>query len=283
MRANIELNAQLANTGRQNVFQHNQLVAAVNANASAMNLMIQDRETSKKEVDEIRRTANTVRENYVQRILQVRALVDRVSGKYAELAKDDAAQAALKEWNEAADTSYDIKPSRTFQSQVKRLEALERSVITENISLRREGNNFHVPVVINGKHVHDMMIDTGASSIAIPYKVAMDCGLNVDESSLTVTGTIADGSKVKSKLVILDSVRVGKFSAENVECMVFPPEAKDAPLLLGMSFLGRFNFSMNGSEMVLSKIDAETPATAKPKKPATRHTTKRPTRRTGSN
>ena len=47
---------------------------------------------------------------------------------------------------------------------------------------------------------------------------------------------------------------------------MLPAEATNAPVLLGMTFSGRFNFSMNGTELVLSKIDAERTATVKPKK-----------------
>ncbi|HEV3299917.1 MAG TPA: hypothetical protein VG055_09750, partial [Planctomycetaceae bacterium] len=80
---------------------------------------------------------------------------------------------------------------------------------------------------------------------------------------------------VKGKRVLLDSVRVGKFPAEHVEADVLPPEAKNAPLLLGMTFLSKFNVSINGTELVLSKIESEHSAT-KPKKTRTSKSTRKP-------
>jgi hypothetical protein len=105
--------------------------------------------------------------------------------------------------------------------------------------------------------------------------VAVECGWKPEDSSITMIATIADGSKVKSKLAVLDSVRVGKFTAEHVECCVLPPEAKNAPLLLGMTFLSKFNFSINGTELVLSKIDGERTAT-RPKKTRASKSTRKP-------
>jgi clan AA aspartic protease (TIGR02281 family) len=260
LRANVELNSQLARGARSN-----QLVGEVNANASAINLLIHDQERSKKEIDEVRKRANDARESYVQEIAEVRTVVDRMSARYAALKADADAQNALAEWNAAANTAFEFKPSPYFLNSVKRLEALEKSVVSEKIPLRREGNSYYATVTINGKQTEDMIVDTGANSIVLPFKVAAECGITPDDSAVTVVATVADGSKVKSKQVLLDSVKVGQFTAERVEAIILPPEAKHAPMLLGMTFLSRFNFSINGTELSLSKIDAEQ-TTAKPKK-----------------
>ncbi len=182
--------------------------------------------------------------------------VDRLSERYAALKSDADAQAALSEWNSAANTSFTIKPSSYFLNSVKKLEQLEKTVVSEKIPLRREGNSYYATAVINGK-AQEMIVDTGASSVVLPYKVAVECGWKPEDSTIPIIATVADGSKVKSKLAVLDSVRVGKFKAEHVECCVLPEDAKNAPLLLGMTFLSKFNFSINGNELVLSKIDSE--------------------------
>ncbi len=266
MQANVAINGQLANSGQANILQRNQLVGAANANASAINLLIQEQELSKKEVDRTRAAANSAREKYVQQILKIRTAADRLSSKYVELEKDEDAQSAVREWNAAANTSFEIKPSRAFQAELKRLADLEKSVISEKIPLRREGNSYYASVVVNGDHAVEMVVDTGASSLVLPYKTAMDCGVKIDDSAMAVQMIVASGAKFKSKLVTLDSVRVGKFTAEKVECVVLPPEATNAPVLLGMTFLGRFNFSINGTDLVLSKIDVERSASVRSKK-----------------
>jgi clan AA aspartic protease (TIGR02281 family) len=271
MQASVAINSQLANSAQSNFLQRNQLVGAANANVSAINLLIQEQEQFKKEVDTARSAANTAREKYVQQIMKIRTAADRISAKYAELEKDEQAQSALREWNGGSHTSFELKPSRAFQLSLKQLANLEKTVISEKIPLRREGNSFYASVVVNGDHAVEMVVDTGASSMVLPYKTALDCGVKIDASAMTVQMVVASGSKFKSKLVTLDSVRVGKFTAEKVECVVLPAEATNAPILLGMTFLGRFNFSINGTELVLSKTETERAASIRPKK---RHATK---------
>ena len=201
----------------------------------------------------------------MQQLAETRALVDRLSERYTTLKADADVQRALAEWNTAANRSFELKPSPYFLNAVTKLEVLEKTVQTEKIPLRREGNSLFATVVINGKPPEEMIVDTGASVVVLPYKVALECGAKPDESAVPVVATIADGSKVNSKQVLLDSVRIGQFKAEHVTCAVLPPEAKNAPMLLGMTFLGRFNFSINGNELVLTKIEGDH-AAPKPKK-----------------
>ncbi len=264
LEVSVQINSMLASV-RNNPVEHNRLAGEVNVNNSELKLLEQNQEETKKALDAVRKKSNAAREAYVQQIAEIRALVDRLSDRYAALKSDADAQAALAEWNSAADTSFTIKPSSAFLNYVKKLEQLEKTVISEKIPLRREGNSYYATVVVNGKAPQDMIVDTGANSVVLPYKVALECGLKPEESAVTVIATVADGSKVKSKLVNLESVRVGKFTAENVECVVLPAEAKNAPMLLGMTFLSKFNFSINGTELILSKIEGEH-ATTKPKK-----------------
>ncbi len=264
MRGDADLRAQLTTVARSNAYVHDQLAREVNANLSAMASIRQDLEESKKGIDAIRKKANIAREGYEQEIAEIRALVDRLAEKYTALKADADVRSDLAEWNSAANTSFEIKPSPYFLNSVKKLEALEKSNVSEKIALRREGNSYYATVVINGKP-EEMIVDTGANSIVLPYKVALECGAKPDESSTPVTATVADGSKVQSKLVFLDSVRVGKFKAERVECVVLPPQAKNAPMLLGMTFLSRFDFSIKGTDLVLSKIEGDN-APSKPKK-----------------
>jgi len=274
MKYTVELNTQLANVARANVVVHNQLVGAANANNGAIKLLSQDEQEAKKEVDKARKTTNTTRENYVQHIMEIRKSADEISKQYAALATDTEAQAALDAWNAAAKSSLTIKRSRMFQSNLKRLGALEKSVVTEKINLRREGNSFYATVVINGSHTHEMIVDTGASSMVLPHKEAVEFGVNVDDSLPTTTAVVADGSKVKSKVATLDTVRVGQFTARNVRCLILPESARNASSLLGMTFLGKFNFAINGTELVLSKVDSETTA-SKPKKTRPSKTSKK--------
>jgi len=66
---------------------------------------------------------------------------------------------------------------------------------------------------------------------------------------------------VPATLIKLASVRVGKFTVEDVECCVLGREAPDAPPLLGMSFLGQFKFEVDAqqAELKLVKVDSGEP------------------------
>ena len=255
LQANVAINGQLATSG--NFIQRNQLIGAANATVGEINLLNHEKDETTKELDRTRNAANSVREKYVQQISKIRAEADRVAARYAELEKDEEAQSALKEWNAAAKSSLEIKPSRLFQAGLKRIADLEKTVISEKIPLRREGNSYYATVVVNGDHVVDMVVDTGANSVVLPYRTAMECGVKIDASAMPIKLKVASGTVSKASLVTLDSVKVGQFTAKKVECVVLPPEATNAPILLGMTFLGQFNFSMNGTELVLSKIDGE--------------------------
>ena len=95
---------------------------------------------------------------------------------------------------------------------------------------------------------------------------------------------VADGSFHEVRMTTIDSVRVGKFTVQNVKCAVQPKEKPDAPSLLGNSFLNKFTYKFNpGAETVtFSQIRAaeSTPAKAvrkgKTVAPARRGRTSRP-------
>jgi len=260
MQNSSAINTQLVNP-QNTVIERNQLNALAGENVNAINLLLQEERQSKKECDVLRKKCNAARETYVQQVADVRALVGRISERYAALKADPDAQSALSDWNSATKTSLEFKPSSNFLNSVKKLELLEKAVDSEKIPLRRVGNSYYATVVINGKAPKEMIVDTGASSVVLPYRVAVECGVNPGDFPLTLITTIADGSRVRGKPVVLDSVRVGKFTAKNVECVVWAPEEKNAPMLLGMTYLSRFNFSINGTELVLSRIVGGPPAT----------------------
>jgi aspartyl protease family protein len=52
----------------------------------------------------------------------------------------------------------------------------------------------------------------------------------------------------------LNTVRVGKFTVDNVECAVLGDEAVSAEPLLGMSFLEHFKFEIDSSAKKLTMV-----------------------------
>ena len=103
-----------------------------------------------------------------------------------------------------------------------------------------------------------MIVDTGATAISLPDKMARDMGIKAEAEGVPVRVSLADGRQVPAMMIKLDSVKVGKFTVQDVECCVLGPEARDAPPLLGMSFLGQFKFEVDTdqSELKLVKVDS---------------------------
>jgi len=155
-----------------------------------------------------------------------------------------------------------LQPSSSLQSQQRKLTELEESIQTEKIALRRDGNTFFASVVINGKHTSEMVVDTGASLISLPYELAVSMGLKPEPSDKQILLTIADGSQITGHLKTIENVRVGTFVATKVQCAVLGPEAVNAEPLLGMSYLGEFQFHLDAADATLGLTQIESDGAA---------------------
>jgi len=252
-----QLRAQLERTTSVSV--HNRLVSTLNELGDRINLMQQDEE-GKQALQEARGAANRVREEYIGRLLEARQLCDKVKKRYQELAEDDAVIRAIGEYNEASGKRYRLGPSSGFLSSDRRLKKYQAAVMSEKIDLRRGGGNlWYVPVVLNNGHVQEMAIDTGASLISIPWKVAEAAGMAPTENDPTIRVGVADGREVPAKQVLAKKVRVGKFIIEDVPCVVMPQELAESPCLLGLSFMGHFTFKIDSTEGKLLMSQVKTP------------------------
>jgi clan AA aspartic protease (TIGR02281 family) len=224
--------------------------------------------------DEQHKAANAAREAYVQQVLDAREIADRLIAEYAKLKEDPDVLAAVKEWDEATQTSLALKPSHSFETSLKQLEALEKKMSTGKVQLRKDGNDLVASVTINDHTTLDMIVDAGATALLLPHKVALDAGIKLDGIAKTTELPMADGTKVTVTQVVLKSVRVGAFTAPNVACNVLPAKGVSDKAVLGMSFLGQFKFQINAgtSELQFFRIDTETASTQKKK--TSKHTKK---------
>ncbi|MBX2837142.1 MAG: TIGR02281 family clan AA aspartic protease [Gammaproteobacteria bacterium] len=94
--------------------------------------------------------------------------------------------------------------------------------------------HFLVNGSVNGETV-GFLVDTGASSIAIPEPLAMRLGL---ESGYPVTTQTANGVST-AYTTIIDSVEIGGLELTNVRALI-APGLDGQVALLGMSFLRHF-------------------------------------------
>ena len=98
------------------------------------------------------------------------------------------------------------------------------------------GGHFEASVDIDGVTV-PMLVDTGASTVALSYEDAMRIGINPDTLQFTRTIMTANG-RATAAGVRLPRVAIGPISRGNVEGMVTEP-GKLSQSLLGMSFLSQ--------------------------------------------
>jgi aspartyl protease family protein len=110
------------------------------------------------------------------------------------------------------------------------------------------GGHFFSQGAINGRAVH-FMVDTGATSVSMSIQDAERIGLNYKAGQpvrMSTANGIAPGWRVK-----LNSVRVGDVEVQEVDAVVTPQPMPY--LLLGNSFLGRFQMKRENDQMTLER------------------------------
>lgn len=98
---------------------------------------------------------------------------------------------------------------------------------------------------INGEPVV-FMLDTGATTIAVPAQIADELGL---KRGVAVQVNSANGVG-DAWLTRLNEVALGGLRLQDVRATISPGYVADE-VLLGMNFLSQFDFSQQGEELVL--------------------------------
>ena len=116
------------------------------------------------------------------------------------------------------------------------------------IALSREYNgHFYANAEINGSPIR-VLVDTGASGIALSRSDAQRAGLAVSAGMFDVIGQGANGD-VHGEYVKLDRVSLGTKSAEDVTAVILDEGDQS---LLGQSFLSKFDtVEIRGDTMFL--------------------------------
>jgi len=108
--------------------------------------------------------------------------------------------------------------------------------------------HYRSEALINGQKV-DVLVDTGATGVAISQRVADKLNLKSVDAIRTNT---ANGDSV-GYMVRLKSVQIGGVSAENVAAMIAP--GLEGDILLGMSCLGRMDVRLYKGEMTIKQVE----------------------------
>ena len=250
--------------GAGSVAEHNQIVQQMNELGDRINLLHAGGEDEQEARKQAGAAASEKREAFVQAIMDSAPLIEDIDATYDKLKADAEVIAAIQSLNVGAKPTARVAlgPSKAYLANVKALQKARASIQSESIPLREDNGTFTVDVVLNGKVTQAMVFDTGAAVVSLPAAVAARAGINPTADDPTIRMQTADGRTHEAKQMTLQSVRVGKFTATNVICVVVPPDLADAPPLLGGSFLKSFTYKLmpEAGKLTLSRIGEEEPA-----------------------
>jgi aspartyl protease family protein len=118
---------------------------------------------------------------------------------------------------------------------------------TEVVLARNRAGHYVADGEINGERV-TFLVDTGATTVALPMSLARRLGLPLGAA---VTVQTANGPKVAYQ-TRLASVRLGGIELADVAAIA-SDGMEGAGVLLGMSFLRHLDFSQRDGKLVLSR------------------------------
>ncbi len=115
------------------------------------------------------------------------------------------------------------------------------------ISANRQGH-YTLDGSINDVSVK-MILDTGATLIAVPDSVAKKAGL---EGLYPIVMHTANGN-VTGQLTRIKTLKFAKFTLENVKAVIMPA-GNDNQVLLGMNALSQFSMEQSGGKLTLRAV-----------------------------
>ena len=118
-------------------------------------------------------------------------------------------------------------------------------------AFRDINGHFSFDAMMNGTHVK-VLVDTGASSVAINQSTARRIGIKLRSNDFRHVANTANG-KAKFARAKIKEIRIGKLLVRNVEAAVLEDRALDGTLL-GMSFLNKLKrFEIQGRTLKLTQ------------------------------
>jgi aspartyl protease family protein len=117
------------------------------------------------------------------------------------------------------------------------------------LKVGRNGH-FETTAEINGRPV-DVLVDTGATLVALSYEDAERAGIYPREADFTQRTQTANGIG-RAAPVMLDRVTIGDITVRNVQASVAEP-GRLFKTLLGMAFLSKLRVEMRGGTLVLNE------------------------------
>lgn len=134
-----------------------------------------------------------------------------------------------------------------------RVSAPVPTVTSEEIQIKRHSAEHYVEAVVQGPNGRELalnvMVDTGASTLVLPRSMAGPLGYSADQ--LRAVNVQTANGMTNGMSAVLQSVRVGEAETEQVAVTFVDDKLLGGKRLLGMSFLGRFRMTIDGSNGTL--------------------------------
>ena len=184
------------------------------------------------------------REDYDALIRELAEKLEAADKRYTELAKDPKVTAALAKLAETG-PKFRLGPSPGFTQTLKETRRLADRAKSSVVRLSMDKGVPHVDVTLNGSVTRAMVVDSGAGMVSLTHDVATRAGLVPGPNDQVVRLVIADGTIVEGRVMTLETVKVGQFVVEDVQCAVFPPQVRADVCLLGGTFLENFIYRMD--------------------------------------
>ena len=231
---------------------HNRLVTRMNALSARVKEAIDSQKDLEEEANKVPNTGKT---KFVEGLVAVAPKVEALTAKYKEAAADSGVKALVAKVNAGGGPKATFGPSPDFSRAVDEVATWRSQIESEAIPLRETQGVHSVEVAVNGESMH-MLLDTGASHVTLPHEVAEKLKITPTEQDPTVKMKLANGSIIEGKLITLKDVRVGRFTVNNVGCVVLQAGLSDPPTILGNSFLSHFVVKMSAStrELHLTEV-----------------------------
>lgn len=255
-RESDDIQARMAQTPKSDQRKYNELVRQMNARGTSI-------EEGHQYIEKIAAYLQKLvaPNDHVTLALDLANKMDAAVARYEALAKDDEVTAALRALNEKAGAKYRLGPGAQFKSELPQMQRRRETLNADALKLdMSDGGVGRVNVSLNGAASVPMVLDSGAAYVVITAKVAEAIGLEIPADAPVAQLRIADGSLVEAKGVMLATVRIGRFTATDVACVVMPASDKEMHCLLGGTFLRQFIYriDLSAGELHLSPITAKT-------------------------
>jgi gag-polyprotein putative aspartyl protease len=251
---NHDLDDQLKTIPQSERDRYNGMVDQVNSAGEQYKQYVKYAQSQLKEFEDL----PDPRADYVAAMVTVSNTLESTSKQYETVAADDEVKNTLAGINETSKVKYKLGPSPRFVQELANIRRESKRVQTESIKLEMRDAPY-ADVTINGNNAEKMVVNPETPTVLLTYAMAEKLGLHAfDPGFQAIKFTLANGIVVDASEVVLHSVRVGQFNAEDIKGIVLSGRAGNFDCVLGASFLKYFNAKLDKTAGTLEMTQIRT-------------------------